>query len=115
MNLCNLIYLIIPLLITIKSPITPLFYLCYAGFGFFQTATWPVMLSLVHNYFLPKRDGCMLGFWSASGDIGNILGFALGTFLTYNLKLPFQYSFVSSAVCSIIMTIVIYKLHIEPS
>ncbi len=43
-NLCNLSLLIIPLLISFNTSITPLYYVSLAGFGFFQTASWPVLL-----------------------------------------------------------------------
>jgi sugar phosphate permease len=114
MSICNLSFLIIPVLISFNAPITPMFYVCLAGFGFFHTVAWPTLLSLVHAYFLPKRDGCMLGFWSANGDIGNILGFAICTLIMYNLNLPFQACLYATVGFSIIMSLCVYKIRIEP-
>lgn len=110
MNVSNLCYLVIPMLVYLHASVPALFYLCLAGFGWFQTASWPVLLSLVHAYFLPKRDGCMLGFWSANGDIGNIVGFLMCTIVIYTLGLPFQVCLIIAAVFSFLMTLSVYRL-----
>lgn len=114
MNLSNLSYLVIPILVYLNARIPALFYLCLAGFGWFQSASWPVLLSLVHAYFLPKRDGCMLGFWSAGGDIGNIAGFLMCTIVMYSLNLPFQICLIVAAVTGLLMTLSVYRLEIDP-
>ena len=113
MSLCNLFYLITPIIISCSSPITALFFVSLAGFGFFQTVSWPVLLSLVHAYFLPKSDGGMLGFWSANGDIGNILGFALCTLLITKLNLPFQTCLFASSLCNILMIAAVWQLKLD--
>lgn len=115
MNLCNLFYLITPIIICFNAPITPLFFISLAGFGFFQTAAWPVLLSLVHAYFLPKVDGGMLGLWSGNGDLGNILGFAMCTLIMHEIHLPYQYCLFFSALFSILLSIAVWKLKIDHS
>ena len=115
MSLSNLGFLITPILIALNAPIISLYYLGLALFGFFQTAAWPVCLSLVHAYFLPKKDGCTLGFWSGNGDVGTIFGNLLCIFILYNLNLPYQYCLFVTAFISIIMSLSVYQLRIEPS
>ena len=114
MNLSSLSYLVIPLLVYLGARIPALFYLSLAGFGWFQSASWPVLLSLVHAYFLPKRDGCMLGFWSAGGDIGNILGFLMCTVIMYFLHLPFQVCLIVAALLCFCMSVSVFQLQIAP-
>jgi len=54
MIISGLSFLIIPLLVFINAKIIPLFYVSLVGFGWFQTAAWPILLFLIHAYFHPK-------------------------------------------------------------
>lgn len=103
-------FLCIPLLVYARIHTHWFLYLIMAGFGWFQTVAWPVLLTLVHTYFIPSRDGCMLGFWSANTSIGNIAGFALCTVLIYYLKFPFQVPLIVGGIMSIMTTISVYYL-----
>ena len=53
-TLAGLFYMIIPLLVFINAKIIPLFYVSLVGFGWFQSAAWPILLFLIHIYFHPK-------------------------------------------------------------
>lgn len=57
----------------------------------------------------------MLGFWSASGDIGNILGFFMSTVIVYALKLPFQVCLLFAGLTGILMAVSVYKLDVNLS
>ena len=109
----NLFYVMIPIMISLSWRTAPAYFICMIGFALFQASSWPILLSLVHAYFLPKRDGCMLGFWSAGGDIGNILGFASCTIILYALNLPYQYCLFLPVICSTIFTLLIFTLKLD--
>lgn len=110
MTASNLSFLIFPILISTNCHYLPLYYVSTFGFGFLQGPTWPILLSLVHAYFLPKQDGCMLGAWSSCGDLGNILGIVAFTIILFKLYLPFQVCMYFAVFCSTIMTILVYFL-----
>jgi hypothetical protein len=53
-------------------------------FGFCQFTAWPVLLYFVNKYY---KKGTMLGVWSANGDVGNVLGFFLGSIILITLEM----------------------------
>lgn len=57
----------------------------------------------------------MLGFWSASGDIGNILGFLMSTVVVFGFKFPFQVCLVVAGLTGILMAIAVYRLDVNLS
>ena len=111
-TISDLCYLVIPLCVFFNVRIPVFLYIGMAGFGWFQTVAWPVLLAMVHAYFLPKKEGCMLGLWSANGDVGNIIGFMMCTVVVYTLHLPFQYCLVIAAMISLLMIPSVYSLKI---
>jgi sugar phosphate permease len=56
-------------------------------FGFFQFPAWPTLLTITSQEFELNGDGTAMGIWSANGDLGNIVGFALTGFLVSNLEM----------------------------
>lgn len=52
----------------------------------------------------------MLGFWSANGDIGNILGFVMCTVIAYFWKWPWQICLLVAGLTGIIMSFAINQL-----
>jgi sugar phosphate permease len=46
-------------------------------FGFFQFPAWPTLLTLTSEHFNLEKEGTAMGIWSANGDLGNIVGFAM--------------------------------------
>lgn len=54
MTLSGLSFMLIPFLVFINAKIIPLFFLSLVGFGWFQSAAWPILLFLIHVYFHPK-------------------------------------------------------------
>lgn len=112
MILASLSYLIIPLLIFLNIRISYLFYISLIGFGWFQGISWPFLLSLINVNFDSKKDGFLVGLWSANKDTGNVLGFLLSTVLIIFLKLPFQTGLVLFGLISVLVTISVYKLDI---
>ena len=51
--------------------------------GFAQVVAYPVCIKLIFQHFNPKKDGLVLGIWSAHGDMGNIIGFFIYTLIVY--------------------------------
>ena len=54
-------------------------------FGFCQFPAWPTLLTLTNEHFNLEKEGTAIGTWSANGDLGNIIGFALAGFLVNGL------------------------------
>lgn len=42
--------------------------------GYFQCTCWPGVVAIMGNWFTGKDKGFIIGFWSISGNIGNITG-----------------------------------------
>ena len=56
-------------------------------FGFFQFPAWPTLLTITSQEFELNGDGTAMGIWSANGDLGNIVGFALTGLFVSNLEI----------------------------
>lgn len=112
MMISTICYLIIPLLVWLNVRIPILLYISLAGFGWFQGIAWPVLLAFINVYFDSKKDGCLVGLWSANKDTGNVLGFFVSTILIIFLKLPFQTGLTVLGILSILVTFLVYKLDI---
>jgi sugar phosphate permease len=54
MTLSSIFFAMIPICVFLNAKIIPLFYISLAGFGWFQSAAWPILLFLIHVYFHPK-------------------------------------------------------------
>ena len=54
-------------------------------FGFCQFPAWPTLLTLTNRQFNLEKDGTAIGTWSANGDLGNIIGFALARLIVNTL------------------------------
>jgi MFS family permease len=55
-------------------------------FGFCQFPAWPTLLTLTNEHFNLEKEGAAIGTWSANGDLGNIIGFALAGFIVNGLE-----------------------------
>ena len=60
--------------------------LIYGLFGLFQGGVCTCLLGLVSRQFTTHRDGCLLGIWSASECVGNIVGLFVCTCIIYYFK-----------------------------
>lgn len=56
----------------------------------------------------------MLGFWSSSKDIGNILGFLVCTIVIVEMKIGYDIALVIVGLFSLFFTIAVYNLKIDP-
>jgi len=56
-------------------------------FGFCQFSSWPILLYLVNQYFDVSKEGFILGLWSSTSNVGNILGFFLAQLILHILNL----------------------------
>lgn len=109
-------YLIIPLssiLLNTKITANYLFQTILPGlglllFGFWQFAAWPTLLTLINYYFNVRSEGTYLGFWSANGDFGNILGFTLSGLLVDTFSVRWEVAMIVAAFFCWIMALVVY-------
>uniref|UniRef100_A0A8R1DK85 Sugar phosphate exchanger 3 n=1 Tax=Caenorhabditis japonica TaxID=281687 RepID=A0A8R1DK85_CAEJA len=80
--------------------------------GFIQSVGWPVVVSIMGNWFGRNARGAVMGAWSSCASVGNIIG----TLITSNtLYMGYQYSFL--IVCSILLIysfIVFFQLPSAP-
>ena len=76
-------------------------------FGFCQFAAWPTLLTLMSEHFDHTTEGKALGFWSANGNLGNILGFAMTGLLVDVLKLQWEFAMIAAAGFSFFMILLV--------
>lgn len=76
-------------------------------FGFCQFTSWPVLLYFVNQHF---KEGHLLGFWSANGDLGNVCGFFLGSIILTDLSMDWEYVMIIGASFHLFMTILVFIL-----
>lgn len=77
-------------------------------FGFFQFSFWPICLVFVNQYFDPKTEGTILGFWSANGDFGNIIGFFIPTLIVNTFHSSWELSMLIASVFNVVMAMLLY-------
>jgi len=65
--------------------VKPIFFILITVYGFFLYNNWTVSLSIINNYYTTEKDGSKLGFWSAAGDFGSIVGFLFPSLLIIQL------------------------------
>lgn len=79
-------------------------------FGFCQFTGWPVLLYLVNQHFNVETEGTILGIWSANGDVGNVLGFFLGTVILEYIEISWEYVMIIGASVHLIMSILVFLI-----
>ncbi len=77
-------------------------------FGFFQFPAWPVLLLLISQYYSFKSDSFNMGFWSANGDLGNVVGFLVSTLLVTTLNVTWQVPLILFSAYAIFASILLY-------
>ena len=62
--------------------------------GFFQAAGWPGIMGIFSNWFVGHKKGVLMGIWSCSANVGDIVASALlnlldnnGVFFVWNFVL----------------------------
>lgn len=66
-------------------------------FGFCQFPAWPTLLTLTSEHFNLEKEGTAIGTWSANGDLGNIVGFALAGFIVNGLEWRWEMAMIVAA------------------
>lgn len=77
--------------------------LCLLFFGFFQFPAWPTLLTITSKHFSLTKEGREIGFWSANGDVGNIVGFAMSGLIVNALDLGWETAMLLAALFNIYM------------
>jgi sugar phosphate permease len=72
-------------------------------FGFCQFPAWPTLLTLTNDHFDLKKDGKAIGIWSANGDLGNIVGFAMTGLMVDYLNLQWELPMIAAATFNFLM------------
>ena len=77
-------------------------------FGFFQFPAWPTLLTFTNEHFNLEKEGTAMGIWSANGDLGNIVGFAMCGLLVGTLSWRWEYAMIIAAVLNWVMALIVY-------
>jgi sugar phosphate permease len=77
-------------------------------FGFCQFPAWPTLLTLTSEHFNLEKEGTAIGTWSANGDLGNIVGFALAGFIVNGLNFRWEVAMIVAAALKFIMGLIVY-------
>ena len=79
-------------------------------FGYFQMNCWPVSFLLVSEYFTNEENGGLIGLWTTSSSIGNILGYMLPAFFILTLHEPWQVPNLILVAILFLTTLAVYML-----
>jgi sugar phosphate permease len=79
-------------------------------FGFFQFPAWPTLMTITSQHFDIKSEGKALGVWSANGDFGNILGFAISGIIVDTLSLRWEIAMLIAAAINWSLALSVYFL-----
>lgn len=82
-------------------------------FGFFQFPAWPTLLTITSEHFNLRESGKELGLWSANGDVGNIVGFALSGIIVNLLDFRWETAMILAAIFNVYMARWVYTFIIE--
>lgn len=77
-------------------------------FGFCQFPAWPTLLTLTNEHFNLEKEGTAIGTWSANGDLGNIIGFALAGFIVNGLEWRWEMAMIVAAGLKMISGICVF-------
>jgi sugar phosphate permease len=77
-------------------------------FGYFQMNCWPVSFLIVSEYFTNQENGGLIGFWTTSSSIGNILGYMLPAFFILTLHDPWQVPNLILIAILLLATVAVY-------
>jgi sugar phosphate permease len=77
-------------------------------FGFCQFPAWPTLLTLTSEHFNLEKEGTAIGTWSANGDLGNIVGFALAGFIVNGLQFRWEIAMIVAAGLKFFMGLVVF-------
>ena len=77
-------------------------------FGFCQFPAWPTLLTLTSEHFNLEKEGTAIGTWSANGDLGNIVGFALAGFIVNGLEFRWEVAMIVAAGLKFLMALVVF-------
>jgi len=56
------------------SPTIWAFMILWAVAGFFQAVVWPGTVNTIGNWFSARNKGAVMGIFSSSNNVGNLLG-----------------------------------------
>lgn len=77
-------------------------------FGFCQFPAWPTLLTLTNEHFNLEKEGTAIGTWSANGDLGNIVGFAMAGFIVNGLEWRWEMAMIVAAGLKFIMGMCVF-------
>lgn len=67
-----------------------------------------MLLFLVNQHFNVETEGTVLGIWSANGDVGNVLGFFLGSLVLDYIKIDWEYVMIIGASLQLFMSLLVF-------
>lgn len=83
--------------------------ICYGLYGWFQSASYPALTTIISYNFNDSEDGTLIGFWASTSDFGNIFGFFLSTVIIYYLHLDWRVTLILAG-CLTLLTNALMKI-----
>ena len=104
-NLLSLFLISIPVSIYLNIKSTIVVAIFFALFGIFQAGIPTIVITLVKKKFTTHQDGCILGFWASSADIGSIIGLMICTIIVYYINGNWKLCLVVSSLLNVVINI----------
>lgn len=102
-NIVSLCLMGISISIYLQTKSVYLIAVFYGLFGWFQASLYPLALTLVNKKFSPEEDGCLLGFWSTSGDLGGVIGYLICTVIVYYIQAEWKLCLIVVPLLNIVV------------
>ena len=74
--------------------------------GFFQATGWPGIMGIFSGWFVGHKKGVLMGLWSCSANVGDIIASSLLNLLDNN-GVSFVWNFVLTGGLGIVVAIVL--------
>lgn len=84
--------------------------------GAIQSTGWPCCVAIFANWFGKKNRGLIFGIWTSCGNMGNIIGSLMTSFLTETLGFPWYTAYaVIGCFCTLfaILNFILLEVHPE--
>jgi len=102
-NLVALCIMGIPISIYFQIKSIYLIAVLYGLFGWFQASLYPILLTLLNKKFNTNEDGCLIGFWATSNDLGEMIGYLICTIIVFYIKADWKVCLIVIPLLTIIV------------
>ena len=101
-SLSAIFFIVIPISMFFEIKILALGIIFYGLYGWFQSASYATLTTIILSHFNDAEDGTLIGFWASTSDFGNILGFFMSTVIIYYLHIDWRVTLIIAGLLTLL-------------